>query len=63
MKIDVGAKYIRRRGRVLCIIDSIDGLNVTYHTWPSMETFKASPGGFRINFRPAKAEEVPEGAR
>jgi len=59
MKMAVGDKFIRRRGKVLCVIDAIDGLNVTYHTWPLMETFKASPGGFRINFRPAAPSEIP----
>lgn len=63
MKMDVGAKYIRRRGKLLCIIDHIDGLNVTYHAWPSLVQYKCSPGGFRVGFRPAKADEIPEGAR
>lgn len=63
MKMDVGAKYIRRRGKVLCIIDHIDGLNVTYHTWPDKSVHKCSPSGFRVGFRPASAAEVPEGAQ
>ncbi len=63
MKLDVGSKYIRRRGKVLCIVDSVDKLNVTYHTWPELIVHKVSPSGFRINFRPAKPEEIPENVR
>ncbi len=63
MKMNVGDKFIRRRGKVLCIVDAIDGLNVTYHVWPSMDVQKCSPNGFRINFRPATAAEIPEGAQ
>ena len=57
MKMDVGSKYIRRRGKVLCVIDAIDGLNVTYHTWPELIQHKCSPGGFRVGFRPATDAE------
>jgi hypothetical protein len=63
MKMTVGEKYIRRRGQVLCIIDKIDGLNVTYHTWPELIERKVSPSAFRIGFRPARADEIPGNAK
>jgi hypothetical protein len=62
MKMNVGDKFVRRRGKALCVIDAIDGLNVTYHTWPEKTIHKVSPSGFRLGFRPATAAEIPEGA-
>lgn len=63
MKVEMGKAYIRRRGKVLCFIDAINGLNVTYHTWPELEQRKVSPSAFRIGFRPATADEIPPGAK
>lgn len=57
-KITKDSHYIRRRDKILVVVDKADGQNVEYHTKPELIVHKVSLDGFRRGFRPAKEEEI-----
>jgi hypothetical protein len=58
-KIAPNNHYIRRRDKMLVVVDSADGQGVVYHTVSTKMTHKVSLAGFKQGFRPAQEGEMP----
>lgn len=58
-KITPNNHYIRRRDKVLVVVDSLNGQGVVYHTKHENIEYKVSLAGFRQGFRPAQEGEIP----
>jgi hypothetical protein len=57
-KITKGSLFVRRRDKVLVVVDKYSGQGVEYHTKPELIVHKVSLDGFRRGFRPATEKEI-----
>lgn len=55
-----GSHYIRRRDKLLVTPTSVTAQGVEYRVLKTGAAFKVTMNGFKLGFRPALPEEIPD---